>query len=55
MLPYLEITDKLKEIAHTTDEVTVTIVPVIHAYNELCEDLENIFKFERLTLRTEDA
>ena len=51
---YIDITEKLKEISRTTDEVIVTVVPVIQAYNELCGDLENIFKFERLTLMTED-
>ena len=53
---YLEITQKLKDIARTSakEEIVVTVVPVIHAYNEMCKDLENILKFERLTLLTHE-
>jgi hypothetical protein len=38
------VTDTLREIAKTTDQVTVTVVPIVSATNELC-DTENVFRF----------
>jgi tyrosinase len=39
------VTDVLRDLARTKKEVTVTVVPVISAANELC-DTQNVFRFE---------
>jgi tyrosinase len=38
------VTSTLREIAKTTNEVTVTVVPIVTAANELC-DTDNVFRF----------
>lgn len=39
------VTKALREIARTSDEATVTVVPVITAANELC-NVEEVFRFQ---------
>ena len=41
------VTDAVKELAKTNKEVTVTVVPVITAANELC-DTTNVFRCENM-------
>ncbi len=41
------VTDVLRELARTNNEVTVTVVPVITAANELC-DTENVFRCQNM-------
>jgi len=41
------VTDTLRDLAKTQTEVTVTVVPVISAANELC-DTENVFRCENM-------
>ena len=41
------VTDTLRDLARTNKEVTITIVPVITAANELC-DTENVFRCENM-------
>jgi tyrosinase len=41
------VTDTVRELARTHKEVTVTVVPVITAANELC-DTENVFRCENM-------
>jgi len=47
------VTAALREIAKTAREVTVTIVPIVLAVNELCDE-ENVFRFERMKILTYD-
>ena len=39
----VSVTDTLRDLAKTQNEVTVTVVPVVTAANELC-DTENVFR-----------
>jgi tyrosinase len=39
------VTDTLRELAKTNKEVTITVVPIVSAANELC-DTENVFRCE---------
>src|ERR1700675_5007568 len=41
------VTTAVREIAKTSKEVTVTVVPVVTAVNELC-DAENVFRCENI-------
>jgi hypothetical protein len=41
------VTDTLRDLAKTNKEITITIVPVITAANELC-DTENVFRCENM-------
>ena len=41
------VTDTLRDLARTQKEVTVTVVPVVTAANELC-DTENVFRCENM-------
>jgi hypothetical protein len=41
------VTNVLREIAKTNKTVTVTVVPVVTATNELC-DADNVFRFENM-------
>jgi hypothetical protein len=41
------VTDALRDLARTNKQVTITIVPVINAANELC-DTENVFRCENM-------
>lgn len=43
----ITVTNALREIARNTTTVTVTVVPVVSAANELC-DTENVFRCENL-------
>ena len=45
------VTDALREIGKTSSEVTVTVVPIVTAANELC-DTENVFRFGRMQFLT---
>ena len=45
------VTDMLREIGKTTSEVTVTVVPIVSATNELC-DSENVFRFQSMQFLT---
>jgi hypothetical protein len=45
------VTNALREIAKTAKSVTVTVVPVVTAANELC-DAENVFRCEDLRFVT---
>jgi hypothetical protein len=40
----ITVTNALREIAKTTDQVTITVVPIVTAANELC-DTQNVFRF----------
>jgi hypothetical protein len=42
---HVTVTSTLREIAKTAKTVTVTVVPVVTAINELC-DQENVFRCE---------
>ena len=41
------VTDTLREIAKTNKTATITVVPVVTATNELCDDLD-VFRFEKM-------
>jgi hypothetical protein len=41
------VTDTLRELAKSNKEVTITVVPVVSAANELC-DTENVFRCENM-------
>src|SRR2546421_7304784 len=41
------VTDVLRELGRTTQEVTITVVPVVTAANELC-DTDNVFRCENM-------
>jgi hypothetical protein len=41
------VTQPLQEIAKTSKEVVITIVPVVTAANELC-DTDNVFRCEQM-------
>ena len=41
----VRVTETLKALAATTDKVTITVVPVVTAANELC-DTKNVFRCE---------
>lgn len=45
------VTNALREIAKTTSQVTVTVVPIVTAANELC-DTENVFRFGAMKFLT---
>jgi hypothetical protein len=47
------ITNALRAVAQTNQQLTVTIVPVVSAANELC-DSHNVFRFEQMRLVTYD-
>jgi hypothetical protein len=46
-LKRVTVTDTLRDLAKTNKEVTVTIVPVVSAANELC-DTEDVFRCENM-------
>jgi len=41
------VTNTLREIAKTNKTATITVVPVVTATNELCEDVD-VFRFENM-------
>jgi hypothetical protein len=41
------VTDTLREIAKTNKTATITVVPVVTATNELCDDVD-VFRFEKM-------
>jgi tyrosinase len=41
------VTNTLREIAKTNKTATITVVPVVTATNELCDDLD-VFRFEKM-------
>lgn len=43
----VNVTDTLRDLAKTNKQVTITVVPVITAANELC-DTENVFRCENM-------
>ena len=43
------VTDTVRDLARTNKEVTITIVPVITAANELC-NTDNVFRCEDMRL-----
>lgn len=45
------VTAALKHYAKTNSEITVTVVPVVTAANDLC-DIKNVFRFERMRFLT---
>jgi hypothetical protein len=45
------VTKPLRQLAATTKEVTITIVPVVTATNELCDN-KNVFRFEDMRFLT---
>ena len=45
------ITDALRALANTVDEVTITVVPIVQAANELC-DQDDVFRFESMKILT---
>ncbi|HEX4572840.1 MAG TPA: hypothetical protein VH184_20590, partial [Dongiaceae bacterium] len=45
------VTEALRSIAGKASEVTITVVPVVKATNELCDD-QNVFKCESMRLVT---
>jgi len=45
------ITDALRAVAKTANEVTITVVPIIQAANEL-SDTNNVFRFESMKILT---
>jgi hypothetical protein len=47
------ITDAVLKVARSNQQMTVTIVPVVSAANELC-DVHNVFRFEQMRLVTYD-
>lgn len=48
------VTGALRAVAETAKTVTVTVVPVVTAANELC-DTENVFRFGEMNFVTYDA
>ena len=50
---YVTVTNTLREIAKTAKTITVTVVPVVTAINELC-DPENVFRCEDMHFITYD-
>ena len=48
------VTEALRSIAGKGSEVTITVVPVVKATNELCDD-QNVFKCESMRLVTYNA
>ncbi len=47
------VTDALRKIAVSAKEATITVVPVVTATNELCDD-QNVFRFEDMRFLTYD-
>jgi hypothetical protein len=47
------VTDRLREIAKSSKTATITVVPVVTATNELCDD-DNVFRFENMRLVSYD-
>jgi tyrosinase len=47
----VRVTAALREIAKTTNQVTVTVVPIVTAANELC-DTDNVFRFGAMKFLT---
>lgn len=47
------VTNALREAARTNQKVTITVVPVVSATNELC-DPHNVFRFEQMRVVTYD-
>jgi hypothetical protein len=50
----IPVTAALKQFAKSSREVSITIVPVVTAANELC-DTKNVFRFERMRFLTYNA
>jgi len=50
-LKRVTVTKALRQLAATTNEVTVTVVPVVSATNELCDD-RNVFRCEDMRFLT---
>lgn len=47
----MTVTTALREIAKSNKAVTITVVPVVTAVNELC-DAENVFRCENIQFVT---
>lgn len=47
----VSVTKAVREIAATSKEVTITVVPVVLAANELC-DTNNVFRCEQMNFVT---
>ena len=45
-LARIEVTDALRQFAKTNSDISITIVPVVSAANELC-DIKNVFHFQQ--------
>lgn len=50
----LPVTAALKQLAKSNSEVSITVVPVVSAANELC-DTKNVFRFEQMRFLTYNA
>lgn len=46
---FVRVTEQLKKIARTNNQVTVTVVPIPTSYHEMA-DIENLLKFKKLRL-----
>ncbi len=53
-LKRITVTNALRQLAATTKEVMITIVPVVAATNDLCDD-KNVFRFEGMRFLTYDG
>jgi hypothetical protein len=49
----VDVTTALREVTRTDNKITITIVPVVNAANDLC-DTKNVFRCENLRLLTYD-
>ncbi len=49
----VNVTNALREVTKSDNKVTITIVPVVNAANDLC-DVEKVFRCEKLRLLTFD-
>jgi hypothetical protein len=49
----VEVTEALRQATKTDNKVTITIVPVVNAANDLC-DVKNVFHCEKMRLLTYD-
>jgi hypothetical protein len=50
----IPVTTALKQFAKSSREISITIVPVVSAANELC-DTKNVFRFEQMRFLTYNA
>src|SRR5580700_3956549 len=53
-LARIEVTDALRQFAKTNSDISITIVPVVSAANELC-DIKNVFHFQQMRFLSYNA